>query len=96
MANDNNIAQLIVEMRQADFYPHNVVENIQLVQTHASYVFLTGKYVYKVKKSVNYGFLDYSTLAKRKYFLETELRLNQQIAQSFIYKLLRLANRIID
>ncbi|MGL5832540.1 MAG: adenylyl-sulfate kinase, partial [Waterburya sp.] len=78
MANDT--AQLIADMGQADFYPHDVVENIQLVQTHASYVFLTGKYVYKIKKNVDYGFLDYSTLAKRKYCLETELRLNQQIA----------------
>jgi aminoglycoside phosphotransferase family enzyme/predicted kinase len=96
MAND--IAQLIVEMGQADFYPHDVVKNIELVQTHASYVFLTGKYVYKVKKSVNYGFLDYSTLAKRKYFLETELRLNQQIVPELYLQVIAISkqdNRLI-
>lgn len=96
MAND--IAQLIAEMGQADFYPHSVVKNIQLVQTHASYVFLTGKYVYKIKKNVDYGFLDYSTLAKRKYFLEAELRLNQQIAPELYLEVMAISkqdNRLI-
>jgi uncharacterized protein len=94
----NNIAQLIAEMGQADFYPHGVVKNIQLVQTHASYVFLTGKYAYKIKKSVDYGFLDYSTLAKRKYFLETELRLNQQIAPELYLQVIAISkqdNRLV-
>ena len=75
-----DIFDLITQMQQSDFYPHTVQENIQLIQTHASYVFLTGKYAYKIKKNVNYGFLDYSSLDKRKYFLETELRLNKKIA----------------
>jgi len=39
-----------------------------IVQTHASWVLLTRDYVYKIKKPVNFGFLDYSTLAKRKLF----------------------------
>ena len=72
--------QLITRMQQPDFYPHAVAKNIKLIQTHASFVFLTGEYAYKIKKSVNYGFLDYSTLDKRKYFLDAELRLNQKIA----------------
>ena len=73
-------SQLITRMQQADFYPHTVAKNIKLTQTHASCVFLTGDYAYKIKKSVDYGFFDYSTLNKRKYFLDTELRLNQKIA----------------
>jgi uncharacterized protein len=76
----NNTSRLITQMQQPNFYPHAVVEDIKLIQTHASYVFLTGKYTYKVKKQVNYGFLDYSTLNKRKFFLDEELRLNQKIA----------------
>lgn len=88
-----DIAQLIAEMGKADFYPHDVVKNIQLVQTHASYVFLTGKYAYKIKKSVDYGFLDYSTLAKRKHFLETELRLNQQIAPELYLQVMTISNQ---
>ena len=75
-----DISKLIARMQQPSFYPHAVVENIELVQTHASCVFLTGDYAYKIKKNVDYGFLNYSTLAKRKHFIEEELRLNKQIA----------------
>lgn len=81
-----DLAQLIVQMQQPDFYPHAVADNIQIVQTHASLVFLTGDYAYKIKKSVDYGFLDYSTLDKRKYFIEEELRLNQKIAPELYLK----------
>jgi aminoglycoside phosphotransferase family enzyme/predicted kinase len=69
---------LIEQMLQPGFYPHLVTEPIQLLQTHGSYVLLTGDYVYKIKKPVNFGFLDYSTLAKRQHFCQEELRLNQR------------------
>jgi uncharacterized protein len=52
---------------------------IDLIQTHISYVFLTEKYVYKVKKPVNFGFLDFSTLDKRKLYCEKELELNRRL-----------------
>ena len=73
-------SRLISQMQQPSFYPHAVIEKIEFIQTHASYVFVTRDYVYKLKKEVDFGFLDYSTLAKRKHFLEEELRLNQKIA----------------
>lgn len=76
----NHIPRLIARMQQPSFYTHAVNQKIELVQTHASLVFLTGEYAYKVKKSVNFGFLDYSTLDKRKHFIKTELRLNKKIA----------------
>lgn len=56
-------------------YPHPV-RGLHLVQTHASCVFLTGEYVYKVKKPVNFGFLDYSTPERRRKCCERELELN--------------------
>jgi hypothetical protein len=65
-------------MLHPQFYPHAVTEPIQLVQTHISYVLLTGELVYKLKKPMNYGFLDFSTLEKRKHFCHEELRLNQR------------------
>ncbi len=74
------IAALISQMQQSEFYPHLVTDNIELVQTHVSYVLLTGDYAYKLKKSVNFGFLDYSTLEKRKQFLDAEISLNNAIA----------------
>jgi aminoglycoside phosphotransferase family enzyme len=53
--------------------------HIELVQTHISFVFLTEKYVYKVKKPVNFGFLDFETLEKRRFFCEKELELNRRL-----------------
>ena len=54
-------------------------EKIELIQTHISFVFLTKDYVYKVKKAVNFGFLDFSTLEKRRMFCEKELALNRRL-----------------
>ncbi|EKQ67706.1 hypothetical protein OsccyDRAFT_3994 [Leptolyngbyaceae cyanobacterium JSC-12] len=69
---------LIQQMLQREFYPHPVTQPIELVQTHVSYILLTGDYAYKLKKPVNFGFLDFSTLAKREHFCHEELRLNQR------------------
>jgi hypothetical protein len=52
---------------------------IDLVQTHISFVFLTRKFVYKVKKAVYFGFLDFTSLEKRRYFCEKELELNRRL-----------------
>jgi uncharacterized protein len=69
---------LVQQMLQPEFYPHAVSKPVQLIQTHVSYVFITGDFVYKLKKPVNFGFLDFSTLEKRKHFCHEELRLNQR------------------
>jgi uncharacterized protein len=60
-------------------YPHPVA-NVRLIETHISWVFLTGDYVYKVKKPVNFGFLDFSSLERRRHFCEEEVRLNRRFA----------------
>jgi len=59
-------------------YPEDTGK-IDLIQTHISMVFLTTKFVYKVKKAVNFGFLDFSTLEKRRLFCEKELELNRRL-----------------
>ncbi len=79
---------LIEQMLQAEFYPHEVVEPITLIQTHVSYVFLTGSYAYKVKKPVNFGFLDYSTLEKRSHFCHQELEMNKRGAPELYLEVL--------
>ncbi len=89
---NNNNSLLIARMQQPDFYPHAVIENIKLIQTHASYVFLTGEYAYKVKKNVDYGFLNYSTLAKRKHFIEAELQLNKKIAPELYLEVIPISD----
>jgi aminoglycoside phosphotransferase family enzyme len=54
-------------------------QKIELVQTQMSFVFLTGQYVYKIKKAVNLGYLDYTTLEKRHFFCRQELELNRRL-----------------
>jgi aminoglycoside phosphotransferase family enzyme/predicted kinase len=71
------IPALIQEMMQPGFYPHPVKEPIRLMQTHISYVFLTGDYAYKVKKPMNFGFLDFSTLERRQHFCMEEIQMNK-------------------
>ncbi len=62
------------------FYPHPV-SGVERLDTHISAVFLTGRWVYKLKKSVNFGFLDFRTLEARKYFCEMEILLNRRLSQ---------------
>jgi aminoglycoside phosphotransferase family enzyme/gluconate kinase len=77
---DAALPPLIQQMLKPDFYPHPVESPVRLIQTHVSYVLLTGDYAYKVKKAVDFGFLNYSTLQKRQHFCQEELRLNQRAA----------------
>jgi aminoglycoside phosphotransferase family enzyme/predicted kinase len=60
-------------------YPH-AVRDVRLVETHISWVLLTGDYAYKIKKPVNFGFVDFSTLARRRQACIDELRLNRRYA----------------
>ena len=55
-------------------------QSVELVETHISWVFLTGPYAYKLKKPVNMGFLDFTTLSKRLHFCQEEMRLNSRLA----------------
>jgi len=57
-------------------------EKVELVQTQMSFIFLGGEYVYKIKKPVNLGYLDYTTLEKRHFFCEQEVRLNRRLCPS--------------
>lgn len=60
-------------------YPHPADE-VTVVETHISYVLLTGEYAYKIKKPFDLGFLDFSTLARRRQACEEELRINRRTA----------------
>jgi aminoglycoside phosphotransferase family enzyme/predicted kinase len=73
-----DLLALINGLSNPNAYPHPV-QGIRVIQTHASCVFLTGKYVYKVKKPVDFGFLDYRTLEKRRHCCEQELALNRRL-----------------
>jgi len=72
---------IVKALLQSQAYPHKSQE-IELVQTQMSYIFLTGEYVYKIKKPVNLGYLDYTTLKKRHFFCHQELNLNKRLCPS--------------
>ncbi len=74
--------QLVEAMSRTDFYPHHPAV-VELINTHISHVFIAGDFVYKVKKTVVFDFLDFSTLKKRKFYCEEELRLNRRLAADF-------------
>src|SRR3546814_1313547 len=71
---------LIAALQKPALYPHPV-EGFQVIETHISWVLLTGPYAYKFKKPVNFGFLDFTSLEARKYFCGEDLRLNQRLTQ---------------
>ena len=73
-----NYQKLHDYLKKRESYPHQP-ESVKHVQTHISYVFIVPPYVYKFKKAVDFGFLDYSTLKKRKYFCEQEVELNRRL-----------------
>ncbi len=73
-----NQKKIVEALLTSQAYPENS-RKIELIQTHISFVFLTERFVYKVKKAVNFGFLDFSTLNKRRFFCEKELELNRRL-----------------
>jgi aminoglycoside phosphotransferase family enzyme/predicted kinase len=73
-----HLERIIQGLLEPAAYPHPV-RDLHLAQTHASCVFLTGDYAYKVKKPVDFGFLDYQTLAARRQFCEQEVTLNRRL-----------------
>ena len=72
------LSALLQALSTPKAYPHNPQE-VELVQTHLSVVFLAGDYVYKVKKPVDFGFLDFTTLDKRRFYCHQEVTLNRRL-----------------
>ena len=74
----SQLPQMIQALLDPKAYPH-ASQRVEMVQTQMSFVFLTGDYVYKVKKPVNLGYLDYTTLEKRHFLGQREVELNQSL-----------------
>ena len=66
----------------------------ELIETHISYVLLAGDRAYKIKKAVDLGFLDFSTLAARRFFCAEELRLNRRLAPSLYLDLVAIGGSV--
>ncbi|MCC7487389.1 MAG: AAA family ATPase [Burkholderiales bacterium] len=72
-------AALVARLLDPACYPHPV-SGVRVVETHISWVLLTGNYAYKIKKPVNLGFVDFTSPEMRRYYCEAELRLNRRLA----------------
>jgi aminoglycoside phosphotransferase family enzyme/predicted kinase len=66
-------------LMRPDAYPDEVAQ-VRIEETHVSFLFFTGQRVYKVKKPVDYGFLDFTTLEKRRFYCHQEVALNSRLS----------------
>lgn len=73
-----NLPDFIQSLMKPESYAHPA-DGVQLIQTHISYVLIAGEFVYKVKKPMNFGFLDFSTLDKRGHYCLQEITLNRRL-----------------
>jgi aminoglycoside phosphotransferase family enzyme/predicted kinase len=92
MDSNNTSFALIKSLSEASAYEHEIAA-VSIVETHISWVLLTGKYAYKIKKPVNFGFLDFSTLEKRRFFCHEELRLNRRLAPDLYLDVVPITGR---
>ncbi len=72
---------VVEKLRNPSVYPHEVLERINVIETNISWIFLTGKYAYKMKKSIKFGdVLDFTSLEKRHETIKAEIILNKRMA----------------
>jgi len=69
----------IESLLRSEAYP-DAPQTVHLKQTHISYLFLTDNFVYKIKKPVDFGFLNFSTIDRRRFYCHEEVRLNRRLA----------------
>jgi uncharacterized protein len=72
------IRKLIKSLLKAAAYPEPTAK-VRLIETHVSFIFITDSFVYKVKKPVDFGFLNFTTLDRRRFYCEEEVRLNRRL-----------------
>jgi hypothetical protein len=89
MDKELQISSLRGALLHPELYPDHP-QTIQLIETHISLLFLTGNYVYKIKKPVDFGFLDFTSLEKRKFFCEQEVKLNRRLSPDIYLGVIRI------
>lgn len=86
---------LIESLQNPALYSHPV-SGFTVIETHISWVLLTGTYAYKIKKPVNFGFLNFTELAARAHFCQIELMLNQRLTQGLYKQVLPITGTVED
>lgn len=82
---------LIDFLKSPESYPHQP-DKVEHIQTHISHVFMAGSYVYKFKKPVDFDFLDFSTLEKRRYYCGREIRLNRRLCEDIYLEVVSVSS----
>ena len=72
------IKNTIKFLMKPEAYPEPTAK-VELLQTHVSWIFLTDSHAYKIKKPVNFGFLNFSTIDRRRFYCNEEVRLNRRL-----------------
>ncbi|MEH6824966.1 MAG: AAA family ATPase [Motiliproteus sp.] len=86
-------AGLIIALQQSQLFAHPI-ERFVLIQTHISWVLLTGPYAYKLRKPVNLGFLDFTTLEQRFHDCCQELQLNRRFSPELYIGLIHIGGTL--
>jgi uncharacterized protein len=89
---DPSPSELVSFMRDPASYPHGP-DRVRLIQTHISYVAIAPPYAYKVKKPVDFGFLDFSTLEARRRYCEIEIDLNRRLCDGVYERVVPISER---
>jgi aminoglycoside phosphotransferase family enzyme len=84
-----DVSSLQKALLNPEIYPDRPAV-IKFMETHISLLFLTGHHVYKVKKPVDFGFLDFTSLEKRKFFCEQEVKLNRRLSPTIYLGIIRI------
>jgi uncharacterized protein len=89
----NDQARLLESLSEPALYGPSCT-GVRLVETHISYVLLTGRYAYKIKKAVKLPFLDFTTLPARHFYCLRELELNRRLAPSIYLEVVAIAGTV--
>jgi aminoglycoside phosphotransferase family enzyme/predicted kinase len=81
----DTVSRMLDALRDPACYPHPV-QHVDIIETHISWIILTGRYAYKLKKPLHLDFLDFSSLKARRHYCEEELRLNHRLAPDIYLK----------
>jgi uncharacterized protein len=93
----STLPPVIETMLRPEFYPHPA-RDIELKQTHTSYVLLAGEFAYKVRKAIRFAFIDCSTVARRRILCQREIELNRRLSPDVylgVVTIVQSAGRII-
>src|SRR5690349_16170836 len=91
-AGRKDLPKLITDLLEPGAYSH-AADDLRLHETHSSWVVLAGPYAYKLKKPVNLGFLDFTTVEQRRADCEEELRLNRRFSPRVYLGLVEVVER---